>query len=200
MVTKGYLLLVALVLGAGVGLGIATHRDQRSRGDVRAPLASLSTQAEPSTQTPPAPSPPSGPAARPTALAPASTGWIPRATSYFPSPIGTALAAAGGSTADIPPAPPLPPVPPPLPPPSPDAATPPSPSPPPDAAPAPPPPNVDAGAGAAPDAASLPEVSPVTRSSFDDTDRVDPHPVMDRPIARSIFDDEDKQDPHPTGP
>jgi hypothetical protein len=46
----------------------------------------------------------------------------------------------------------------------------------------------------------LPEVSPVTRSSFDDTDRIDPHPVLDRPIAPSIFDDEDKQNLHPTGP
>jgi len=40
----------------------------------------------------------------------------------------------------------------------------------------------------------------LTRSSFDDEDIVDEHPVPDHAITRSSFDDEDRRDDHPTGP
>ena len=46
----------------------------------------------------------------------------------------------------------------------------------------------------------LPDMLPVTGSSFDDQDKIDRHPVPDQTVTHSLFDDLDKANEHPTGP
>jgi hypothetical protein len=179
VIDRRSLALGSALMAAGVGLGVAISH---CGGDRSAGLPSVAVTATVAplheaevAPPPPAPSADFTSATPPAALAPVSTPWP---VSVAPAaPRDAAVAAA--------------------PPPAAEPAS----SPPPATTLEEPPPPPPAPAPAAAVMTERRNTDPfaLTRSSFDDEDKVDDHPVSDHVVTRSSFDDEDKVDDHPTG-